>query len=704
MRKILVLLPIISCVITSYSQKISLREKLYKLEGGIINGDIDALNEIATYIDDTTFVQEFLGYHNYPNSARGVTIRIIEENCLFTDEEFKTDSTISTSKFLNLLNTGKVVFDDLTGMFLITDLTKRKTEYELKKITDYSLKRIDTTVGNPSYAAWYYENQIDGFLVTKNSEVLKWVASAWFHKRSRFNRYYFNDEEFTDLIKKITRLELGVPDEKGEITFLYKNDYYAKARLNYLIYWTNHYSDYKWNDEKEFFENINEAGSEKTREDFLFGLLNSQDDSIAIDAYIQITELDTGKVTTLAEEYEKNDIDNNYNLPTFLYRFIKQASLFTQYCRDNQINYRSTGGLKDSLSKLKEELSYASRYQLENYLIENLDLENVTAVEYFGLIYEQEWEVTFSLGRILDKFYTRKFKNLYSNKKYLASYFKKARLFDDIGIIGICNKYLRKFENCSEEAINSVKGLLNESTDSDIKQEAEKTLAIYKTTPAFKVKERKSWAGNNEQIGVSNLKQKYLKIKASKKKDDEKENDIQELFGKISYSQIGEAIKILQKDTSLGEYDKFHFLESDFGFSINIYDPLSIEGFLARYSIKSEYNLYEFYLKESGLNCLDINWNFNFNNMYNVLKYDIVDAFVGGGGGRRGDGVYLVIKLLELKYKTTLGFPAKQCSWQGIYSCDTDLMERAKAWMSFFEEKNLINPNKNDPPSISYNN
>lgn len=683
------------------SQKKDVKSHLYKLENKIMSGDIAGLKELALFLDDTTFVQEFLGYHNWPNNARRIAIRIIEENCLFTDDEFKIDSTISALSFLKILNNDKMVFDDLTGMFLMTSLTERSAAYELKKISDFELRRFDTTVRKAAFPDWYYEDQIDGFLFSKNPEALKWIASAWFKQRTRFNRYYFNDEEFTDLIKKLTRSDLGVQDEKGKITFLYKDDYYAKARLNYLIYWTNHYSDYKWNEEKNFFENSKDLAGEKSKEEILFELLDSEDDSIAIGAYVQLTELDTLAVKRLASEYEANNIHNNYSLPTFLYRFLRQTALLTQYCRDNQVSYKAAGWLKDSLNKLKQDLNYRSRYRLENYLVQSLDLDVVTEVEYYGLIYEEEWNVTYSIGRILDKFYSRKWKELVSDKRSLLLYLKKTKLFDDLGIIGICNKYRRKFKNCSELTINNLKSILSTTTDRDITEQVNKILATYAVATPPQLKKVKGWKGNNGMYGANNLKSRFNSIKAAKKEDDDKKSDIQELFGKINYGQIGKAIKILIKDTSLNAYDKFHFLESDFGFSINIEDSLELENFMSRYFAKSEKHLYEYYLRETGMNCFDMFGNLYYPGIYEILKYDIVDAFVGGGGGRREDGVYLVIKLLELKFKTTLGFPEKLCSWRGIYACHCD--DRAKKWMKVLVEKGLVKPDVTDPPSISYN-
>lgn len=701
MKKLLLVILVMIICCKLYSQKKDLKPVLYKLEDRIIKGDFEALKDIAKFLDDTTFVQEFLGYHNYPNSARGIAIRIIEENCLFTKSELDIDSSISTIKFLNLLTDNKISFDDRTGVFLITDLNKRTTAYQLKVLSEYDLKRLDTTVIKPPYPEWYYESQIDGFLITKNSEVLLQIASAWYKKRSRFNRYYFGDEEFLDLMKILTNIDLGVPDEDGKTTFLYQDDYYAKARLNYLIYWANHYNHYKWNEVKGYFENTKESANKKTKEEILFSLLNSEDDSVAIDAFGQLGEQDPFRVASLAADYEKGIAKNNFALPTFPFRFLKQMTLLTEYCRDKGIKYKADNWLLDSLIKLRKELSFYERHKLENNIINRLNLDEVTAVEYYGLIHGGNWDLTYSTGRILDKFYSKKWNELTDNKKSIEAYLKKSALFDRLGIIGNCNKYLRKFENGSSSVIDAIKQMSKTMTDNDIKQQAEEVMAKYQLPIVKELKPFKSWEGSNSKYGANDLTGRYLKIKRSIKKEDEVKNAIQELIGEISYSQLGEAIGLLQTDTSMDAFDRFHFLESDFGFGIRIYNSKEIQEFLNVYLSKSEYQVYEYYLKQTGMDCFTNSDSLNYSGVYENLKYNVVDAFVGGGGGRKDEGVYLIIKLLELKYKTSLGFPKKLCSWQGMYSCDCE--DRAKAWMRFLEERKLVTPDKLEPPSISNN-
>jgi hypothetical protein len=701
MRKPIFLILFLFASLILLSQKKDLKQTLYKLEDGIISGDLSALREISKYIDDTTFVQEFLGYHNYPNTARGVTMRIIEENCLFTEEELRIDSTLTTIRFLDILNNGKVKFDEITGMFLMTDLNHRKTDYILKELSEHDLKRIDTTLIKAPYPEWYYESQIDGFLLTKNPEVLMQIASAWYKKRSRFNRYYFEDEEFLDLMRKLTNIDVGVPDEDNKVTFLYKGDYYAEARLNYLIYWTNHYKDYNWNSDRKYFENPKEGVVKKSQEEILFSLLNSEDDSVAIDAFAQLGELDPIRVASLADEYQKGIGNHNFSLPTFPFRFLKQMTLLTEYCRKNGIKYSADNWLLDSLIKLKKKLLYNERYRIENNIINSLTANEATAVEYFGLVYGGNWDLTFSIGRILDKFYSKNWKQLCSNKGDLESFLKKSALFDRLGIIGICNKYLRKFENCSSTIIDNIKEIVRSTSDLDVKQQSNEVISKYSFPIEAKLKNFESWEGSNSKYGANDLTNRYKAIKKSNKKEDDKENEIQKLIGEISYNQLFEAISLLLPDTAMDTYGRFHFIESDFGFDIQIYDSLELEKFLDIYSSRSEYKVYEYYLNQAGMNCFTKSDSLDYPNIYENLKYNVIDAFVGGGGGRKDDGVYLIIKLLELKFKTTLGFPKKLCSWQGSYGCDCE--DRAKAWMNFLEERKLVVPDKSEPPSISNN-
>ncbi|HTE29982.1 MAG TPA: hypothetical protein VK666_06395, partial [Chryseolinea sp.] len=79
-----------------------LRDSIYKIQTEVREGNLTALRQIGTFLDDTSYVLEFLGYHFYPTSARILAMRIISENCLFLDAECRIDSTLTEKVFLDL--------------------------------------------------------------------------------------------------------------------------------------------------------------------------------------------------------------------------------------------------------------------------------------------------------------------------------------------------------------------------------------------------------------------------------------------------------------------------------------------------------------------------------------------------------------------------------------------------------------------------
>ena len=80
---------------------------------------------------------------------------------------------------------------------------------------------------------------------------------------------------------------------------------------------------------------------------------------------------------------------------------------------------------------------------------------------------------------------------------------------------------------------------------------------------------------------------------------------------------------------------------------------------------------------------------------YELLKYNVVIAFVDSGGGKQDNEVYSLVKLLELTFHTTLGFPKKLCNSNNMYSCNSS--ERAKVWRNYLTKNNLLKNNIMNP-------
>ncbi len=673
---------------------------IYQLESRLMDGDKSALFEIAPYFDSNKKVTEFLGYHRLETVESEIAKRVVVENSLFTAEEFKITDSSTTKQFTDFLyqNNDKIVFSKLATSFLITPLDKRTVKFEIRAVSEAKKQELQDSTKALLNPDWVKENRIDTLVKQRNPISLLLIASELFKIRSRFNRYYFYEDEFTNLLQYLTGTEIGVENEKKEISWHIDKDYYPESKLNLLIYFSKYYSQYIWDEKTPVFLNPNHEIKPIGKEELLFQLLNSKNDSIAIDAFTQLTVCNPTKVTQLAGEYQSADIDKSYAIPIFPYKFLRQLVLLTDYCKANDIDFVGTKDLQSSISLLQSQLSFADRRKLEDKLINSLTLEDITAVEYWALIHQQSWSLTYSAGRILDIFYSKNWNKLIADNKYLSCYLKKSALLDELGIIGICNSYSKKFSGSSQSILTQLKTF--QTSDNDVKSQIEKVISQDNTPNPKKVKETISWDGN-KNYEVKNLKKQLSELTSNVQDSSKTDDAISKILSQINYNQIPTALEAIEDYPFETKWKKYSFMERDWGFFMTgDFDKKETrDEFLKLYSKFSEYQLYAYYLEQAGIDYTTSN-KLDYDKIYELLKYDVVVAFVGGGGGKQDNEVYSLIKLLELTFKTTLGFPNKLCNSNNMYACYSD--KRAKAWMAYLTEKRLLKQKHDEPISFNY--
>ncbi|MEA1784880.1 hypothetical protein U1E44_02145 [Arenibacter sp. GZD96] len=693
-RNILILLLIIS------SNLFAQKERLYFLDWQLRKGDFNALTEIAEFFNSKTDLTEYLGYHIINTNESTVSKRIVQENTMFLYSEIVIDSTTTTADFKKFLtdNQQKIKFSNLANAFLITDFDKRTTDFEIVDLTDFKWSELNAKRNELLSLDWVKENKIDSLIKAKNSLALLETASVLLKDRNRFDEYDYNEEEVVNLIQLLTKSEIAVPNERGELSYHLEKEFYDEPKINLLIFFANNYKSYKWNESIRAFSNKNLDRKTVDYESQLFEMLSSENDTIAQNAYISLTKLDPTRVSELSDQYRKADISENYILPQFSFRFLKQLVQLTNYSKENNIDFEGNEKLKNQIELLKTNLTFSKRRKLEDQLINELTLVNITAFEYWSLIYQKSWSLTYSAGRILDKFYSNNWNNLINNPKHLKTYLLKSRLFDDLGIIGFCNNYLVKFLGSSQETKTSIEKL--SSTNLKIQHQIDKALEIANKQIEFKEKEKKTWNGNTFDR-IDDFDKSFTKLEKFSDSLDVFEDEIELLLSKIKYSQIEKAIKTVEK-LPFKDFIKYTFLDRDFGFSfIGDFKESEVrKEFLANYEKFNELELYKYYLQDAGIDFTDSNSNLDFDKIYEILKYDINSAFAGGGGSTKDNGVYAVIKVLEITFNETLGFPNKLCSSNGMYACNS--RSRAKEWMNYLEINNHLKKEYNEPVSFAY--
>ncbi len=674
---------------------------LNKFEARLMLGDKSALFEIAPYFDSTKKVTEFLGYHIFDPTQSQIAERIVEENCFFTDEEIKITGNTTAKQFSAFLtqHKDKIFFSTLAQAFLLTPLENRTTKFDIREISNdrkLTLKKMEVELKSLD---WVKRDKIDSLIRVKDPKALLLIASALFKVRYRFNRGYFKQNEFTDLLQLLTGTEIAVDNEKGELSWHVEKEFYPQASLNLLVYFAANYAKYKWDGQISVFTNGAYKAKSIGNEERLFQLLNNENDSIAMDAFTQLTTCDPIKVTRLADEYEKAGINNNFAMPIFPYRFLRQMVVLTEYCKNENIDFAGSLELRNDIEKLDSGLSFTERRKLENRLINSLTLNEITTFEYWALINEQSYQLTYSAGRILDIFYSKNWDNLISDKKQLQLYLEKSILFDRLGIIGICNNYLAKFKNASVVTIEKLNSF--QTNDPTIKLQIEKAKKIAITKLERPNIAKREFDGNRD-YNITDVQHEIASIIASGKDSSETEDQLVALLSKINYTQIGVALKAIEDIKFSTGWKKYSFMERDFGFfMLDNFDSISSRNsFLKSYNKLSEYGLYEYYLDKAGIDYKSNDASLDYDKIYELLKYDIVTAFVGGGGGKKDNEAYPLIKLLEIKYNTTLGYPHKLCNSNGMWGCSSD--DRAKEWMQYFVDKKLLKKEHNRSVSFGY--
>ncbi|MES2863408.1 MAG: hypothetical protein V4666_04760 [Bacteroidota bacterium] len=675
------------------------KSELYNLEKKLMLGEKKALLEVASYFDSNKELTEFLGHHIINTTESVVAKRIVNENCIFIESEILITDKTSKKEFLSFLNQNinKISFSEYANAFLITPLEGRIASFDIREISENKKQEVKQKLSLLLNEEWVKTNNIDKLIKEKNPKSLLLISSELYKERYRFDKYT-EKENFIDLIRLLTNTEISIEDKNHKLTWFLEKEFYPETSLNLLIYFTNNYKNYKWNSEKSIFENQNFSTKQLDKEEKLFEQLSNTNDSIAKDAFKQLTNCDIKKVNTIANQFEKSNIKTNYALPTFPYRFLKQLIILTDYCKKNNIDYEGSENLKKNFKLLESNLSFNERRKLENFLIENLKLNEITAFEYYSLLNEKSFQLTFSAGRILDVFYSKNWNKLLENNIDLELYIKKSFLYDRLGIIGICNNYLKKFQNSNSSIIYKLDSL--NKYDLEINQQIEKIRKICLTQLERPNIVKKEFDGNKDFI-IKNLQKEFTKITNDNTED--YEDAVISILSKISFNQIGEALKLIENiEFKTTWKNKYSFIEDDFGlFMLNDFTVKeNRDEFLSKYNTLSEYDLYSYYLNLAEINYLNNDKSLNYDKIYEILKFNIVTAFVGGGGGKRDNEVYSLIKLLELKHKTTLGYPKKLCNSNGTYGCSSD--DRAKEWIQFFIDKKLLKIDHNNPISFSY--
>jgi hypothetical protein len=676
-------------------------DTLYAIEARIMQGDLPSLAKMGTFLDSKKQIIEYLGHHRLHPTEGEIARRIIRENTLFTASEVTVDEDITAQDFSTFLATHPVRFCDTVTAFLVTPLNARQVSCELRPLSAAVREQLRKQSQESWGYVWLKFDDLYQLIARHDARCLPMIAAQFYRHRNRHNRYYFGPDEFTDWLKLLTGMEVGVPNMEGTITFFYDRDYYGIAALNLTIYWIQNYHVFVWDPSKQIFRNPAAVLPVLDEEVSLFEMLESKDDSVAMYAYRKLATGNPTQVTKIARQYVDNfNSSHNRSIGTFPYKFLQVLPWIAHYCCDHGIDLEGNAEMQIWFSELSRNRTDKESRLLEDQIISELSLRTITALEFWALLNEGKWASGHSVGRILDKFYSNHWQEIITDSLQLEIYLRKSIWYSQLGIIGVCNLYLNKFILQPKSIVSALEAI--STTDQKLQSQIKKTISYVHQAP-----QRERFAGidwPSQPNPDKNLTAAYQRITQSVFKEHDTKFKVSDLFANIRYDQIGEAFQLLEKADPKYLWDEDHryrFIENDFGLYFgNLNDDGARKSFLHLHATMTEEELYRHSLDYLGVDYRHANGSMDHEKIMDILEYDIVTAFVGGGGGSSEHGVYGIIKLLELHSNTRLGFPWKRCFYGAYVHCGD--RDQAQAWMKYLVEKGLAKLEPTRPRSFGY--
>ena len=239
-------------------------------------------------------------------------------------------------------------------------------------------------------------------------------------------------------------------------------------RKHLLHYWTYHYTDYTWDEQRMAFVNQTVAVQKTELYEQYFRRLNSRNDSVSFAAYRNLSVGDPYEVLSLKRKYDELISTPNPILPDLSTDYLDQAVWLTNHARQWGQSYQLPDSLLRLVLRLSHPLPPPERYATENRLIDLAASELTTALEYEGILRVGHQDLQFSLARVLQRIYYRD-RARFDDVHFLRWYLKKAALFSRYGRSGQQTQYLSLVSALKPYSMMNLRRLLRDETDQDVR-------------------------------------------------------------------------------------------------------------------------------------------------------------------------------------------------------------------------------------------
>jgi hypothetical protein len=309
------------------------------------------------------------------------------------------------------------------------------------------------------------ENAIREMMATGNSRALFYLSATLFAERDggTLDRKVLEDEfeRYLDIYIKVedNGIFKTIKDRKKSKEFFF----------NHAIYWSLHYQDYEYDVDRRLFINIKLEEENEASATRLFKKLTSENKEEAFNAFRNLSHFSPSLLIDLKEKYRTVLRRVNAELPDFRYGFLENIALLHEFCEIEGVSIEFNPTLVANIELLKTEMPIQERYKIEDSVIKQLQISDLTALEIEALVYSKNIDFSFSVSRVLDIYYSNHFKKITGDYFQLRLFLKKSVLFSSIGVGGISNKYFSKVEAVKEKIEHRLVKLSRKEYDEDIR-------------------------------------------------------------------------------------------------------------------------------------------------------------------------------------------------------------------------------------------
>ena len=264
---------------------------------------------------------------------------------------------------------------------------------------------------------------IANLIATKDPKLLFYLAAYVFT-----NKGPKIDNDVIQLIENLTTIKISGP-----------NNY--ELAQNILIYWAQNYNSYTWDESLWRFVSEEEKKKQTKNLERLIRRLNSTNDTVAMNAYVSLSEANPFEVSNLVNKYKKVMKKTNPLIPPLKYNYLETTTNLVAYNREFDIRYHPSLPIMKLLGKLDNNTSNKDRIEIENKIVAIAEVKDLPALEYWGTINIINKPNSFSIGRIIELVLAEYWQKMKFDRQWLTHFIYKAALFNELDGTGIAKSY-----------------------------------------------------------------------------------------------------------------------------------------------------------------------------------------------------------------------------------------------------------------------